>query len=248
MFSFFSKKQKATLASLIPSGFVDIHSHLLPGIDDGAKDPDDSLTLINTLKGYGFSQFITTPHVLTGVWNNTRDGILATEEKHKAFLQQQGVNEPFKAAAEYLIDDVFLKRIKQEPLLTLKDSYVLVEMSYLNAPMQLYEALYEMQLEGYQPILAHPERYLFYHHKQEEYQKLKRVGCKFQVNLLSVTGYYGKHVCDIAQKLLDEGMIDFVGSDTHHERHTAAFLNPVLLKDTAPLLKAMENNAMFGGA
>ncbi|MFP9115779.1 tyrosine-protein phosphatase [Flavobacterium sp. RHBU_3] len=246
MFSFFKKKSTATLASLIPQGYVDIHSHLLPGIDDGAKDEADSLSLINSLKEYGFSQFVTTPHVLTGVWNNTRDGILATEDKHKEYLRLNGMHEPFKAAAEYLIDDVFLKRIDQEPLLAIKGDYVLVEMSYLAAPLQLYEAIYQMQLKGYQPILAHPERYLFYHFKQEEYAKLKKAGCKFQVNLLSVTGYYGKHVCDIAQKLLDEGMIDFAGSDTHHERHTAAFCNPVLLKDTAPLIKAMENNAMFG--
>ncbi|MFP5439555.1 MAG: tyrosine-protein phosphatase [Bacteroidia bacterium] len=246
MFSIFSKKSKTTLASLIPKGYVDIHSHLLPGIDDGAKDEADSLALINTLRGYGFSQFVTTPHVLTGVWNNTRDGILAYEEKHKEYLKIQGVAEPFKAAAEYLIDDVFLKRIQDEPLLTIKDKYVLVEMSYLNAPMQLYDAIYQLQLEGYQPILAHPERYLFYHHNQEEYKKLKRAGCKLQVNLLSVTGYYGKHVSDVAQKLLDEGMIDFAGSDAHHERHTAAFLNPLLLKDNTPLIKAMENNAMFG--
>lgn len=246
MFSFFSKKSKATLESLIPNGYVDIHSHLLPAIDDGAKDEADSLALISTLKGYGFTQFITTPHVLTGVWNNTREGILAFEDKHKEYLKRQGVTEPFTAAAEYLIDDVFLKRITQEPLLTIKDNYVLVEMSYLNAPMQLYDAIYQLQLEGYQPLLAHPERYLFYHHNQEEYKKLKRAGCKFQVNLLSVTGYYGKHVCDIAHKLLDEGMIDFAGSDAHHERHTSAFLNPVLLKDTAPLVKAMENNAIFG--
>lgn len=246
MFSFFSKKSKTTLSSLIPKGYVDIHSHLLPGIDDGAKDEADSLALINTLKDYGFSQFITTPHVLTGVWNNTRDGILAYEEKHAAYIKTQGITEPFKASAEYLIDDVFLKRIQDESLLTIKGDYVLVEMSYLAAPLQLYDAIYQMQLKGYQPILAHPERYLFYHNNQEEYKKLKRAGCKFQVNLLSVTGYYGKHVCDIAEKLLTEGMIDFAGSDVHHERHTSAFLNPVLLKDNTPLIKTMENNAMFG--
>lgn len=243
---FFFKKPKARLDSLIPDGYVDIHSHLLPGIDDGAKDENHSLTLINNLRDYGFTQFITTPHVLTGVWNNTYEGIKGVEQTHQAYLKTQGIAHPFKAAAEYLMDDVFLQKIKKEPLLTLKDNYVLVEMSYLNAPMQLYEVLYDLQLEGYQPILAHPERYLFYHFKQEEYKKLKKVGCKFQVNLLSVTGYYGKPVLDIAQKLLDEGMIDFVGSDAHHERHTDSFKNPVLLKDTAPLVKAMENNALFG--
>lgn len=246
MLSIFKKKPKHILADLIPNGYVDIHSHLLPGIDDGSKDEADTLTLVNQLKEYGFTQFVTTPHVLTGVWNNTREGILGKEETTRAFLKGQGIGNPFKAAAEYLIDDVFLKRIKEEPLLTVKDNHVLVEMSYLNAPAQLYDALFQMQLEGYTPIMAHPERYVFNHNNPEEYNKLKRAGCKFQVNLLSVTGYYGKPVFEMAQKLLNDGMIDFAGSDAHHERHTSAFKNTVLLKDTAPLVKAMENNAMFG--
>jgi tyrosine-protein phosphatase YwqE len=243
---FFFKKPKARLESLIPNGYVDIHSHLLPGIDDGAKDEDHSLMLINSLRDYGFTQFITTPHVLTGVWNNTREGIQTVEETHKTYLTGKGIAHPFKAAAEYLMDDTFLKKIKTEPLLTLKDNYVLVEMSYLNAPAQLYDIVFDLQMEGYQPILAHPERYLFYHFKQDEYKKLKQAGCKFQINLLSVTGYYGKPVFEVAQKLLNEGMIDFAGSDAHHERHTESFKNPVLLKDTTALITAMENNALFG--
>lgn len=241
---FFSKPKKR-LADLIPDGYVDIHSHLLPGIDDGAKDPENSLQLINMLKEYGFAQFITTPHVLTGVWNNTRQGILETEKKTKIYLAENGIKEPVKAAAEYLMDDVFLKLLKEERLLTIKDDYVLVEMSYLNAPMQLYDIIYELQLEGYKPILAHPERYLFYHFNFEEYNKLKRAGCLFQLNLLSVTGYYGKPVLETAKKLLDNNMIDFTGSDTHHERHAGAFKNHVLLKDFNNLTKALKNNTLF---
>jgi protein-tyrosine phosphatase len=243
---FFKKKNKTTLAGLIPQGYVDIHSHLLPGIDDGATDPANSLALVNTLRGYGFGKFITTPHVLTGVWNNTTDGIRAVEKTTQEFLKGEGITHPFKAAAEYLMDDVFLKRIKNEPLLTLKDNMVLVEMSYLNAPLQLYDILFDLHMEGYQAILAHPERYLFYHRNTQEYDKLKKAGCKFQLNLLSVTGYYGKHVAEIAEKLLNDGMIDYTGSDTHHERHTGAFLNTVILKDTAPFEKALRANDFFG--
>ncbi len=243
----FFKKPKSRLADLIPDGYVDIHSHLLPGIDDGSKDNANSLELINSLKDYGFAQFITTPHILTGVYNNTREGIMAVEVATKTFLESEGINHPFKAAAEYLMDDTFLNLLKSgAPLLTLKDDYVLVEMSYLNPPMQLYDCLYELQLAGYKPVLAHPERYVFYHLKPDEYTKLKRVGCKFQLNLLSVTGYYGKPVFEIAQKLLNENMIDFTGSDTHHERHTQAYKNAVLLKDSKQLLKAIENNNTFG--
>ena len=242
---FIFSKPKKRLADLIPDGYIDIHSHLLPGIDDGSKDDDNTIGLVTSLKNYGFSQFITTPHVLTGVWNNTHNGITAKEATTKKLLDDNNIDNPFKAAAEYLMDDVFLKLIKNEPLLTIKDNYVLVEMSYLNAPIQLYDILYELQLAGYKPILAHPERYLFYHFKFEEYEKLKRVGCLFQINLLSVTGYYGKPVLEICKKLLDNNMIDFTGSDVHHERHIEAFKNPVLFKNTEPLVKALNKNSLF---
>ena len=241
----FFNKPKTRLADLIPDGYVDIHSHLLPGIDDGAKDQHHSLGLINSLKEYGFSQFIATPHVLTGIWNNTREGITATEASTKQFLTGQGIENPFKAAAEYMMDDSFMALIKNEPLLTLKDNYVLVEMSYLNPPIQLYDIIYELQLAGYKPILAHPERYLFFHHKYDEYHKLRKAGCKLQLNLLSVTGYYGKGVMETAKKLLEDDMIDFAGSDAHHERHVESFKNPVQFKKTEALVTALKNNSLF---
>jgi protein-tyrosine phosphatase len=242
---FLFSKPKKRLADLIPNGYIDIHSHLLPGIDDGSKDEAHTYKLVQALKEYGFAQFITTPHILPGVWNNTRDGILDKEASTKVYLEEQGITSPFKAAAEYLMDDVFLKRITEEPLLTIKDKYVLVEMSYLNAPLQLYDIIYELQLNSYKPVLAHPERYVFYHNKFEEYSRLKKAGCLFQINLLSVNGYYGKHVADIGKQLLEKDMIDFTGSDTHHERHVEAFKNPLLIKDSAPLVIALNKNSLF---
>lgn len=241
----FFSKPKPTLADLIPDNYVDIHSHLLPGIDDGAKDNDDTLGLIKSLRSYGFAQFITTPHVLTGVWNNTREGIKETEATMLGVLQQNKVDIPFKAAAEYLMDDVFLRLLHNEPLLTLKDNYVLVEMSYLNPPLQLYDIIYELQLKDYKPILAHPERYLFYHGKMDDYKKLKKAGCLFQINLLSVTGYYGKGVLMAAKELLDAEMIDFSGSDVHHQRHAESFKSTVQLKKTDALVQAINNNSAF---
>lgn len=242
---FFFNKPKNRLEDLIPENYVDIHSHLLPGIDDGSTDNENTLFLVNSLRDYGFSQFITTPHVITGVWNNTREGILGREGETKNYLESKGIGQPFKAAAEYMMDDTFYKLMKTEELLTIKDNYVLVEMSYINPPRQLYEILYELQIAGYKPVLAHPERYNFYHQKFEEYNKLKKAGCLFQINLLSVTGYYGKPVLDISRKLLDSNMIDFTGSDTHHERHINAFKNPVRLKQTDNLVKALKNNSLF---
>jgi protein-tyrosine phosphatase len=130
-------------------------------------------------------------------------------------------------------------------LLTLKDNYVLVEMSYINAPIQLYDVLFDLQVAGYIPVLAHPERYLFYHNNFNEYSKLKRAGCLFQLNLLAVVGYYGEGVAKIAEQLLEKGMYDFVGSDVHHDSHIAAFDKKVKLKDSTSLKEAIANNQFF---
>ncbi len=241
----FFSKPKLSLADLIPDDYVDIHSHLLPGIDDGAKDDKDTLLLINSLREYGFSNFITTPHILTGVWNNTREHIEKKEAATTTLLHDNRIDVPFKAAAEYLIDDTFLKLVRNEPLLTLKDKYVLVEMSYLNPPLQLYDIIFELQVNDYKPVMAHPERYLFYHGKMDEYKKLMKAGCLFQLNLLSVTGYYGKAVLLAAKDLLGAGMIEFTGSDVHHQRHVEAFKSKVQLKKTAALEKAINNNSVF---
>jgi len=241
----FFNKPKIRLADIIPDGYVDIHSHLLPGIDDGATDPENTILLINKLKSYGFSTFITTPHVISGVWNNTYRNIKEKEAETQKLLRLNNIQNQIKAAAEYMIDEAFFRLLKQEQLLTLKDSYVLIEMSYISPPMQLYDIIFELQLAGYKPILAHPERYNFYHLNFDEYKKLKKAGCLFQLNLLSVTGYYGKPVFEAAKKLLENNMIDFTGSDTHHERHIEAFKSPILLKQPDLLIKALKKNSLF---
>lgn len=243
MLSFF--KKKPFLKDLIPDNCIDIHSHILPGIDDGAKTIADSLFLLNGLQQLGFTSFITTPHVMSGVWNNTKQGIEATLKTTLIDLKTANCSLPLRAAAEYLIDSDFTKLFKKEPLLTLKDDYVLIEMSYINPPINLYDIIFELQVAGYKPILAHPERYSFFHHTIDEYIKLKHCGCQFQMNLLSTTGYYGLATAKIAEKLLNKGMIDFVGSDAHHANHIKAFSNKVLLKDVTPLNVAFANNSFF---
>lgn len=243
MLSFFNKKP--FLKDLVPSGHVDIHSHILPGIDDGAKTIDDAIALLDGLASVGCTQFITTPHVMRSVWDNTRENIEAKLTETRQLLDSRGVNLPIRAAAEYLLDANFAELFKTQPLLTLKDNYVLIEMSYVNPPIQLFEFLFELQVAGYIPVLAHPERYGFYHNDFAKYEQLKNAGCYFQINLLSTVGYYGEGVYKAAEKLLKKGMIDFSGSDAHHEKHIAALSRRVHLKDTAPLVAAMKNNQLF---
>lgn len=243
MFTLF--KSKPVLKDLIPDNHIDIHSHLLPGIDDGARTFEDTLRLTRALQGFGISQFITTPHIIQQVWENTPEQIRSKETTTVMELKKQGTTVPFKAAAEYLMDDQFVRLFQSHNLLTLKDNYVLVEMSYINAPIQLYTILFDLQVAGYIPVLAHPERYLFYHYNFNEYLKLKAAGCLFQLNLLSVVGYYGPEIAKIAERLLQKGMYNYVGSDVHHDNHIASFEQKVKLKDVAPLKEAIANNQFF---
>lgn len=238
-------RSKPLLKDLIPDGHIDIHSHLLPGIDDGARTFEDSLRLTTALQSFGVSQIITTPHIIQHVWDNTHEQILSNKNATVLELEKNSLKLPFKAAAEYLMDDQFVQLFQSNDLLTLKDNYVLVEMSYINAPIQLYSILFDLQVAGYIPVLAHPERYLFYHKNFDEYAKLKRAGCLFQLNLLAVVGYYGESITKIAEQLLAKGMYTYVGSDVHHDKHISAFDQKVKLKDLLPLKEAISNNQFF---
>lgn len=241
---FFSKK-KSFLKDLIPDNFIDIHSHLIPGIDDGVKTSEDAIRLIAELEKIGFKQFITTPHIIHNVWNNTHEIIKEGEKKLNHYLIENSNKNRVKASAEYMMDTYFMELLQKEKLLPLKDFYILVEMSYLNPPLQLFDIIFDIQVAGYKPILAHPERYLFYHNNFEAYHKLKKAGCLFQLNLLSVTGYYGENVAKAAQKLLLNAMIDFVGSDVHHLNHVQSFQNRLIIKEEKQLTDAIQNNQLF---
>ncbi|NNT72572.1 histidinol phosphatase [Flavobacterium sp. IMCC34852] len=239
-------KPKPYLCDLIPSNHIDIHSHLLPGIDDGAATLEDTTVLIEGLQKLGFTKFITTPHVMGEVWNNKRDQIEEKLQTTTTALKLPNLENNFKAAAEYMIDAEFVDLFKTEKLLTLKENHVLVEISYLNPPIQLYDILFELQIAGYQPVLAHPERYNFYHHPSlVDYKKLKKAGCLFQLNMLSTVGYYGERVAKISDALLKAGLIDFIGSDVHHTRHLEFIQKKIVLKNHGSLPLVFQNNAFF---
>ena len=243
MFSLFKNKPK--LSELIPEGFIDIHSHILPGIDDGSENIEQSIALLSSLKTIGFSKCIVTPHTLPEIWENTSKGITETFQQTKRELTEPLNTMLHHAASEYMINDAFLNRLQTEPLLTLKDNYVLIEMSYMNPPLALKEIIFEIQLKGYQPLLAHPERYLFYHNNTKKYEILKKLEVQFQLNLLSSVGYYGSSVAKTADFLLKENFIDFVGSDVHHQRHVAAFENKIIIKSEKQLGEAIAKNSFF---
>lgn len=242
----FFKQNKPFLKDLIPNNFVDIHSHLLPGIDDGASNIDETIMLINGMAEIGIHKFITTPHIMSDVWKNTSEQINTNLKETISELNKSNTNIYLKAAAEYMIDSEFWELFKREPLLCLKDNLVLVEISYLSPPIKLYDIIFELQVAGYQPILAHPERYNFYHEASlNNYKELKKAGCLFQLNMLSTTGYYGERVAKTADLLLKNGLIDFVGSDVHHKRHLEFMNKKIVLKNHEYLGSIFQNNSLF---
>ena len=238
-------KQKPFLTDLIPDNHIDIHSHLLPGIDDGAETINDAISLAKQMSAIGFKNIITTPHIMTNVWDNSEISIKSKYNETLKKITVQGHINSFKAAAEYMIDTYFLKRLEKEKLLTLKDNLILVEIPYLFPPLQLFEILFEIQLAGYKPVLAHPERYPYYHNNFSIYEKLKKSGCYFQLNLLSTVGYYGGSIATVTDKLLKNGFYDFVGSDIHHQNHIEAFKRKICIKNQSILTETIQKNLFF---
>ena len=239
MLNFF--KSEPYLKDLIPNGFVDIHSHILPGIDDGAKNIEDSLNLISDMKKLGFSKIVGTPHTYTGLYDNTNESIKKSFNK---LNKKKPKDLEIKYASEYMLDKTIIEKAKNKNLLCVKDNLVLVEMSYIAPPYKLYEIIFEIRVNGYLPILAHPERYPFIQ-DFETYLKLKKVGCLFQANLLSCVGYYGKSVVKVLDKLIKKEMIDFVGSDIHNTRHIQGFEKKVKTQNTEILKTIIKNNRAF---
>lgn len=215
------KKKIIPANNYFSEDFIDIHSHILPGIDDGAKTMGHSIELLTHMYKLGIRNYICTPHVIEGVWENSTEKILSAYNEFKSVVDQTASlsNVNIRIAAEYMMDENFQQLLKNKDFLPIKDNKILVEMSYLAPPANLFETIAEIQVKGFVPILAHPERYKSFHHDLAVYERLKTAGCLFQLNMISLTNYYGKDVHESAIWLIRNNMIDFIGSDLHHMRH-----------------------------
>ena len=246
MFGLFKKKKEEHPGNLLidySALGVDMHSHLLPGIDDGSPDAATSVNYIKKMMELGYRKFICTPHVYPDLYPNTNETIASALQVLKSKLQEEQVDVEVHAAAEYFIDDLFADRLKNgEQLLTIHKNFVLIEISFMQAPTDLKNILFDMIVQGYQPVLAHPERYNYYHSRKEVYHRFKDQGCLLQVNLLSLSGYYGRSVQDAAHYLVDQKLVDLIGTDLHHERHLEAMQHPQLMADVQ---KALSTNHLL---
>jgi tyrosine-protein phosphatase YwqE len=216
-FNFFKPKPSSDVQVDLSQLAVDLHSHLIPGIDDGAKTLDDSIQLILELKALGFHKIITTPHIMSDYYRNTPEAINSGLYLLRTELLKRNIDIEIEAAAEYYYDEYFLELLKTDNLLTIHKEYLLFELSYLTKPSGIDEVIFKIQTKGLKPLLAHPERYPFL--KMADYTKYKEAGCLFQLNILSLTGHYGEQAMNNATQLIELGYIDFLATDLHHMHH-----------------------------
>jgi tyrosine-protein phosphatase YwqE len=237
---FGKRKRKSFDFSLV---HTDIHSHLIPGIDDGSQDMDTSLQLINGLIELGYRKLVTTPHIMKDMYPNTREIIVQKFQLLNTEVRKQHPGIELHASAEYFLDDHFTEILeKKESLLTIGGNKVLVEFSFANPSLSLKEDLFDMQMQGYTPVLAHPERYMYLEKNKDFCDELKGMGCFFQLNILSLNNYYGKNVHDFAHYLIKRNYYELLGTDLHHSRHLEALHDPSLI---SPLNKLLDSGRII---
>lgn len=233
MFSFFKKKDTPVTITYEPI-VVDMHSHVLPGIDDGARTPEDSIVLITKMMELGIKKIIATPHIMADYYKNTAETIGNALAILKAELKERNIDIEIEAAAEHYYDETFDGRINDHKLMTMGDNYVLFELSFISMPPNVIGAILRMKELGYKPILAHPERYPYM--DIEQLRNMRDWGCMLQINTISLTGYFGKDAKKMAESLVDNELVDFISSDMHHLKHAAAFKNALKMPYVEKLL------------
>ncbi len=223
---------------------TDIHSHVVPGIDDGSPSLERSVELVGKMKGWGLEKLIVTPHVTQDTFENTPEIISEAYGALRSGLDEAGIAIETDYSAEYRIDEMFVEQLEAGQVRRLHGDFLLVENSYIQEPYNIDEILFQISMKGFRPILAHPERYMYYYDKTERYDELHGKGILFQVNLLSLAGYYGKEPKKIAEMLIDKGYVDFLGTDLHRRAHTEMIDKYLTTKDYRRHRESLEGRIM----
>lgn len=225
--SLFSSKPQRADAGFINPVKTELHSHLIPGIDDGVRTIDESLVILREMAKMGYKKVITTPHIMGDFYRNGPENILPLLEELRTAIKKEGLGIELHAAAEYMVDDTLEQKIKENNILTFGQKHVLIELPFTEQPANFKQVLFDLQVNGYKPVLAHPERYGFMANNKDKYEELFESGILFQINLFSLVGYYSKDVQKTAEWLIDKKMVNMVGSDTHGIRHLDVFLSAI---------------------
>ena len=215
----FGSSTKTNIAADLSLLKCDIHSHFIPGIDDGAENMEQSIAMLREFSKLGYKKVITTPHIMSDAYRNTPEIIGEGLKKVRVALKTENIPIEIDAAAEYYLDYDFEKSIEEKKLLTFGANYVLFELAFINPPDSLHGVIFKLLTNGYKPVLAHPERYSFWHDDFKKYEELLEKGVLLQLNINSLTGHYSPQVKTIAERMIDQNMISLLGSDCHRMDH-----------------------------
>jgi tyrosine-protein phosphatase YwqE len=237
IFNFFQKKKEVLQPFDLSRFKVDIHSHLIPGIDDGSQTMDQTIAMLAKFQELGYKKVITTPHVMSDSFPNTSENILAGLADVRAEIKKVGLTIEIDAAAEYYFDETFVAKIKAKDLLTFGDNYVLLEFAFHSPPQYIDQMFFELQSRGYRPVVAHFERYMYYLGKIDRAIEWRQKGINIQININSLSGHYGPDIKKQAERLIDAGEFDFIGTDCHRIEHLMLLENSL----TSPYIHKIGN-------
>ncbi|MCQ2289852.1 MAG: hypothetical protein MJZ63_01070 [Muribaculaceae bacterium] len=215
MFNFFRKKKEDVKLFY----HTDVHCHILPGVDHGAKNIQNGIELLKADMDMGIDRVILTSHVTSETFENTPETLQAAFDTFKAAVDEAGLDIEMHLSAEYRIDDYWQKEYAAGHIIPMPGNYILLENSFVQELIGSDQMMFDLMCKGYKPILAHPERYPYWAHNRERYEKMHNTNLKFQINILSFTGYFGSSARDTANWLVKNGMVDMLGSDMHHLEH-----------------------------
>lgn len=221
----FGRKQPALGPADLSVLGCDVHSHFIPGIDDGAQNLEQSIELLTAMREFGYRRVITTPHSMADGYKNTPEIILGGLEKLRAEVRRVGLDIEVDAAAEYYLDHALEEQVNKGTVLTFGDRLLLFELPFIGEPAMLRQVVFQMQTQGYRPVLAHPERYSFWYNDFSRFTELKERGVLFQLNLVALSGAYGPQTKQLAERMIDAGYYELLGSDCHNMNHVQAIQN-----------------------
>lgn len=225
---------------------ADMHSHLIPGIDDGVKTLEESISLIKKMSELGYKKLITTPHVMSDYFKNNKEIIYSGLETVRAAVKSEGIPIEIEAAAEYMYDDGFVKKVASGDLLTFGNNYLLIELGYYFPPERFFDVIFDLKTSGINPILAHPERYVYWHESPDVYETLHDREILMQINLPSLSGYYAPQIKKVAEMLIDKNFVDFVGTDLHNHVYFDQIVKAAHSSSLAKLIEkgTLKNNTL----
>lgn len=223
---------------------TDVHCHILPGVDHGSQDVEQSIEMLRAERDMGITRVILTSHVTAETFENTPDTLRpAFEILKQAVAETEDISHmKLYLSAEYRMDEFWDKQYSLGNQIAMPGNYILMENSFHQELLGLDELLFDLKVKGYKPILAHPERYIYYAQRKQRLEQLHNTGTKFQVNLLSLAGYFGQHCRETALWLVKHGMVDMLGSDMHGMEHVKVIQDYINSKEWRKLVPQIQGH------